>query len=155
MNPPRTNPIGSSHGVADSERRLQRTLPTTFSSPSDHEEHIPPASGSALTTAPTVDDTDVLPPNLHLLQPMPKALMNPVFPPGPLNLNNDGTEINYRKSHAGIHADYCSNADGEEMERLFTTGTMKPILFHDIPADKIVTYVNPVCVEKQNDDGSS
>jgi hypothetical protein len=85
---------------------------------------------------------------------MPKALMSPVFPSGPLNLNNDGTEINYRKSHAGIHADYWANADGEEMERLFTTGTMKPILFHDIPVDKIVTYVNPVCVEKQNDDGS-
>jgi hypothetical protein len=37
--------------------------------------------------------------------------MIPVFPSGPLNLNDDGTEINYRKSH-------------------------------------------PVCVEKQNDDGS-
>jgi hypothetical protein len=27
-------------------------------------------------------------------------------------------------------------------------------VFKDIPADKLVTYVNPVCVEKRNDDGS-
>ena len=31
---------------------------------------------------------------------------------------------------------------------------MRPIAFKDIPAGKLVTYVNPVCVEKQNDDGS-
>jgi hypothetical protein len=46
------------------------------------------------------------------------------------------------------------NANGEEIERLFTTGTIRPILFKHIPADRIVTNVIPVCVEKQNDDGS-
>jgi hypothetical protein len=34
------------------------------------------------------------------------------------------------------------------------TGTIKPILFSNIPTDRVVTYVNPVCVEKTNDDGS-
>jgi hypothetical protein len=46
------------------------------------------------------------------------------------------------------------NADGEEIERLFTTGTIKPLRLKDIPDGSVVTYVNPVCVEKTNDDGS-
>jgi hypothetical protein len=138
--------------VVDSARRPQRTRSTSLAS-TDREEPMPPASGSALVTASTADDTAVTPTN-PLLRPMIKAKMTPVFPSGPLNLNDDGTEINYRKSHAGTYAEYWANADGEEIERLFTTGTMIPIFFNDIPADKIVTYVNPVCVEKQNDDGS-
>jgi hypothetical protein len=40
------------------------------------------------------------------------------------------------------------------MERLFVTGTIKPVLFSNIPTDRVVTYVNPVCVKKTNDDGS-
>jgi hypothetical protein len=80
--------------------------------------------------------------------------MPPVFPNGPLNLNHDGSDINYKKSHSGLHAAYWERADGEEIERLFTTGTIKPTRFSEIPADKIVTYVNPICVEKVNDDGS-
>ncbi len=43
---------------------------------------------------------------------------------------------------------------GEEIERLLTTGTIKPILFCGIPTNKVMTYVNPICVEKMNDDGS-
>jgi hypothetical protein len=85
---------------------------------------------------------------------MPKTELPPVFPQGPLNLNLDGTPINYRKSHSGPHAEYWAKADGEEIERLFITGTIKPERFGDIPHDKVVTYVNPVCVEKTNDDGS-
>jgi hypothetical protein len=38
-------------------------------------------------------------------------LTPPVFPSGPLNLNPDGTDINYKKSHAGPHATYWANAD--------------------------------------------
>ncbi len=45
-------------------------------------------------------------------------------------------------------------ADAEEFERLFNTGTMQPILYVDIPPGNVVMYVNPVCVEKVNDDGS-
>ena len=89
-----------------------------------------------------------------LTRALPKSQLNPVFPTGPLNLNPDGTAINYRKSHAGPHAAYWENADAEEIERLFVTGTIKPLLFRDIPKDKIVTYVNPVCVEKTHDDGT-
>ncbi len=40
------------------------------------------------------------------LQLMPPSRLPPVFPTGPLNLNTDGTEINYRKSHAGPNADH-------------------------------------------------
>jgi hypothetical protein len=90
----------------------------------------------------------------HPCQPIPASVLPPVFPTGPLNLNPDGSELNYRKSHAGPHAKYWERADGEEIERLVTTGTIKPCLFRDIPSDKIVTYVNPICVEKTNDDGS-
>jgi hypothetical protein len=42
----------------------------------------------------------------------------------------------------------------EEFQRLFQTGTLRPILYTDIPADNVVTYVNPVCSEKVNDDES-
>jgi hypothetical protein len=85
---------------------------------------------------------------------MPKMTLPPVFPTRPLNLNSDGTPINYRKSHAGPHAKYWAQADGEEIERLFVTGTIKPEVFRNIPHDRVITYVNPVCVEKTNDDGS-
>ncbi len=31
---------------------------------------------------------------------------------------------------------------------------IKPVLLGDVPNDRVITYVNPVCVEKINDDGS-
>jgi hypothetical protein len=40
------------------------------------------------------------------------------------------------------------------MERLFTSGTIRSLHFPDIPADT-VTYVNPVCSEKLNDDAET
>jgi hypothetical protein len=40
------------------------------------------------------------------------------------------------------------------MERLFTSGTLRPILHNDIPPGREATYVNPVCVEKLKDDGT-
>jgi hypothetical protein len=90
-----------------------------------------------------------------LTRTLPKKALAPVFPIGPLlNLNQDGSTINYRKSHAGPHAQFWVNADGEEIERLFVTGTIKPILFRDVPNDRFITYVDPVCVEKMNDDGT-
>ena len=87
-------------------------------------------------------------------QPMPHHHLPSVFPTRPLNLNDDGTPINYRKSHSGPHAAYWARADGEEIERLFVTGTIEPEFFRDIPADRVITYVNPICVEKTNEDGS-
>jgi hypothetical protein len=86
-------------------------------------------------------------------KPMPKPDLPPVFPNRPLNLNEDGTTINYRKSHAGPHAEYWAQADSEEIERLFTSGTLRPIHPHEIPPDKTITYVNPVCSEKLRDSG--
>ncbi len=84
---------------------------------------------------------------------MPKPALPPVFPHRPLNLNEDGTTINYRKSHSDPHAEYWAQADSEEIERLFTSGTLRPLHKHDIPPDKTITYVNPVCSEKLRDSG--
>jgi hypothetical protein len=85
---------------------------------------------------------------------MPPSRLPSIFPTGPLNLNEDGSTITYKKSHQGPNADHWVQADSEEMERLFKSGTLRPILFHDIPADKTATYVNPVCSEKVKDDGA-
>jgi hypothetical protein len=87
-------------------------------------------------------------------RPMPPSELPPIFPLGPLNLNDDGTPISYKKSHEGPYAKYWVQADVEEMERLFKSGTIRPINFEHIPADKQATYVNPVCNEKVKDDGA-
>ncbi len=86
-------------------------------------------------------------------KPMPKPVLPPVFPNRPLNPNEDGTTINYRKSHSGPHALYWAQADSDEIERLFTSGTLRPIHYKTIPPDKTATYVNPVCSEKLRDSG--
>jgi hypothetical protein len=86
--------------------------------------------------------------------PMPRPTLAPIYPTGPLNLNSDGTTISYKKSHQGPHAEQWAQADAEEMERLFTSGTLRPIMFHNIPHNKTPTYVNPVCSEKLKDDGA-
>jgi hypothetical protein len=85
---------------------------------------------------------------------MPKPSLPPVLPNGPLNLNVDGSTITYKKSHQGPNAIQWAQADAEELERLFKSGTLRPILFHDIPPDKDATYVNPICSEKLKDDGA-
>jgi hypothetical protein len=85
---------------------------------------------------------------------MPKTEFPPIFPSGPLNLNSDGTPITYRKSHMGPHAAQWEQADAEEMERLFRSGTLRPIMFDAIPNGKQATYVNPICSEKLKDDDS-
>ncbi len=87
-------------------------------------------------------------------EPMPKPTLPPVFPSGPLNLNPDGSTITYKKSHVGPNATNWEKADAEEMERLFTSGTLRPIMPDDIPEGKKPTYVNSVCVEKTKDDGT-
>jgi hypothetical protein len=40
----------------------------------------------------------------RFLEPMPPSTLPPIYPHGPLNLNPDGTTINYRKSYAGPNA---------------------------------------------------
>jgi hypothetical protein len=99
-------------------------------------------------------DNDMAQDHSHLLKPMPPSTLSPIFPHGPLNLNPDGTTINNKKSHAGPNVNHWIQADAEEMARLFNTGTIRPIRYSDIPRNTTVTYVNPICVEKLNDDGS-
>ena len=85
---------------------------------------------------------------------LPPSKLPPIFPKGPLNLNPDGTNISYKKSHLGPYADHWMQADAEEMERLFKSGTLRPIFRGDIPAGRDATYVNPVCSEKIRDNGT-
>jgi hypothetical protein len=85
---------------------------------------------------------------------MPKPDLPPVFLQRPLNLNEDGSSITYRKSHEGPNSAYWEQADAEEIERLFTSGTLRPLFFKDIPAGKRATCVNPVCSEKLRDTGA-
>jgi hypothetical protein len=96
----------------------------------------------------TTEDGDIY------LRPMLKPKLPDVFPQGPLNLNPDGTAITYKKSHQGPYAAQWAQADADEMERLFKSGTLRPIMHCDIPPDKNATYVNPVCSEKMKDDGA-
>ena len=108
---------------------------------------------------PTTTQTGLMAQDIELTKRLRKPLprnnsLPPVVPSGPLNLNQDGSDINYKKSHNGPHAAHWRNADSEEMERLFVTGTIRPRLFNDIPKDRVITYVNPVCVEKTHDDGT-
>ena len=141
----------SSHNE-DSERfqlvldELDRLGRNTDGNPND--KPYPPHACFLVTLPTAASELDLC------SRPMPKIELPPVFPNRPLNLNLDGTPINYRKSHSGPHAEYWAKAGGEEIERLFVTGIIKPERFGDIPHDKVVTYVNPVCVEKTNDDGS-
>ena len=76
------------------------------------------------------------------------------FRRGPLNLNEDGTKINYKKSHAGQYKVYWEQADAEEIVRLVISSIIRPLHFREISLDQVVTYVNLVCVEKLNDDSS-
>ena len=46
---------------------------------------------------------------------MPTSSLPPVFRKEPLNLNSDGTKINYKKSHAGPWKIYWEQADAEEI----------------------------------------
>jgi hypothetical protein len=85
---------------------------------------------------------------------MPKPDLPAVYPDRPLNLNDDGTSITYSKSHTGPNSAHWLQADAEEIERLFTSGTLRPLMFRDIPAGKNATYVNPICSEKLRDTGA-
>jgi hypothetical protein len=109
-----------------------------------------PAEILAINDTKTTDDKDSNDDTAtRLRRPMPRTTdLPPVMPTGPLNLNPDGSDITYKKAHAGPNAVHWRKADSEEMERLFITGTMQPRFFPDIPKDRVITYVNPVCVQK-------
>ncbi len=91
----------------DSEEHLQRASRTSLSPTTLHNgKDPPPTSGSIFTTTTAFDNIELPPALPHLLRAMPKDTLTPVYPSGPLNLNPDGTDINYKKSHAGPHATY-------------------------------------------------
>jgi hypothetical protein len=65
-------------------------------------------------------------------QSLPESSLPPVYHSGPLNLNPDGSTITYKKSHVVPNATNWEQADAEEMERLFTSGTLRPIMPEEI-----------------------
>jgi hypothetical protein len=85
--------------------------------------------------------------------PSPKSTLPSVFRHGPLNLNEDETKINYKKSHAGQYKAYWEQADAEEIVNPVSS-TIRPLHLREAPLDQVVTYVNPVCFEMLNDDSS-
>jgi hypothetical protein len=93
------------------------------------------ASLSRPSNTPTNNNVDLRQPEIYDA-PMPKPCLPPVFPSGPLNLNLDGSTIRCKKSHVGPNATNWEQADAEETERLFTSGTLRPIMPDDIPEDK-------------------
>ncbi len=113
---------------------------------------VPAPSSQPLNTSAT-DNADLRQPEIYD-SPMPKPCLPPVFPSGPLNLNPDGSTSTYKKLYVDPNATNWEQADAEEMERLFTSETIRPIMSDDIPEDKKPTYVNPVCSEKLKDDGA-
>jgi hypothetical protein len=94
----------------------------------------------------TKDKTKLIDPDLNgdwYLRHMPKSTLPPAFQQGPLNLNSDGTKINFKKSHAGPWRIHWEQANAEEIVWLLTSSTIRPIHFREIPMDQVVTYVNP------------
>jgi hypothetical protein len=82
---------------------------------------------------------------------MPKSTLPPAFRRGPLNLNEDGTKINYKKTHAGQYKVFWEQADAEEIVQLLTSSTIRSLHFREIPLDQVVIYVNPVLREYKVD----
>ena len=67
-----------------------------------------------------------------------------------LNLNADGTPLNYRGTYRSSHSSEWRRMDGAEISRLIDTATITAILRHDCPPDrrKDTTYYNPKPKEK-------
>ena len=75
----------------------------------------------------------------------------------PLNIDpTTGTTLTYRKAIGGPQRDRWIIANGEELERLMTSATIRPIHRHQQPPDrrKDTTYNSPKPKEKLDDEGN-
>ena len=70
-----------------------------------------------------------------------------------LNLNADGTPLNYRGTYRSSHSHEWRRMDGAEISRLIDTATITAILRRDCPGDrsKDITYYNPKPKEKYDE----
>ena len=69
-----------------------------------------------------------------------------------LNLNADGTPLNYRGTYRSPHSHEWSRMDGAEISRLIDTTTIAAILLDCPPVRlKDITYYNPKPKEKYDD----
>ena len=129
-------------------RTTRHRPPTPYPTTTEKEAH-PPNANENIDPARTSSSDDSI-----FDSALPPTDLLPQYPNGPLNLNADGSPINFKKTHEGPNVAHWIRADAEEFERLFRTGTMRPIQFNDIPPHSVITYVNPVMSEKLNDNGS-
>lgn len=69
-----------------------------------------------------------------------------------LNLNPDGSPLNYRGTFRGPNSSEWRRMDGEEICRLIDTATIKAIHRNQCPLDRLgdITYYNPKPKEKYN-----
>jgi len=84
------------------------------------------------------------------LHPLSRAHANAVQTT--LNLNADGTPLNYRGTFRGPNSSEWRRMDGAEISRLIDSGTISAIHRSACPADRVkdVTYYNPKPKEKYN-----
>ncbi len=105
--PPLIPPPGFENMTVDEDiERFRLLVEGPLQHEPDQDEDNDPSEPSCFSATPSATHGD-------LTRALPKTPLEPVFPTGPLNLNPGGTTINYRKSHAGPHAAYWANADGE------------------------------------------
>jgi hypothetical protein len=78
-----------------------------------------------------------------------------VTPTTPLNLQANGQPLTYRAAKQGPEGGYWETAEEEEFDRLFSSGTMHPIIMASIPHERRgdVTYYNPKTKEKLDEEG--
>ena len=92
--------------------------------------------------------------DLFRLRPPPHPKLHYSFATA-LNLDADGSPLRYSTAMKGPNASHWRIAEAEEFDRLFSSGTMHPILPTAQPLDrrKDTTYYNPQCKEKSTPDG--
>ncbi len=73
-----------------------------------------------------------------------------------LNLDTHGKPLTYASAKSGPDKILWTIAEAEEITRLIISGTIVPVLFSNIPRDRLrdVVYYNPVVKQKYNTDGS-
>jgi hypothetical protein len=67
-----------------------------------------------------------------------------------LNLTDEGEPLNYRRAKSGPNTALWEIEEAVEIRKLMTTGTIRPIHLHEVPADRKMdaTYYNPQVTEK-------
>ena len=140
--------------TADLDRVLPPPRPTIPPPPALHSPITPsppPQIATPNTRITSLSPTRVsipLPPQLIRLDAhMPSSVANST-----LNLDDSGQPLRYATAKQGENASYWQLAEAEELDRLLTTETIRPILNDQQPLTRRrdTTYYNPQTKEKEN-----